>query len=74
MPNPKRKHSPHRRDSRRSANFKLFALNSSKCSNCGEPKLPHKVCPECGFYNGKLVIPRKVKKTEAQKQKEEAKK
>jgi large subunit ribosomal protein L32 len=63
MPNPKRKHSPHRRDCRRSANSKLDAPNSSKCPNCGAAKMPHKVCPGCGFYNGKLVVPKKVKKT-----------
>ena len=32
MPNPKRKHTPHRRDSRRSANSKIEALNSNICS------------------------------------------
>ena len=74
MPNPKRKHTPHRRDSRRSANSKLCSPNSSKCSNCGSPKLPHRVCPECGFYNGKLVIPKKVKKSAAQNQEQEASK
>ena len=30
--------------------------------------MPHKVCPECGFYNGKLVVPRKVKKSKAKEQ------
>ena len=68
MPNPKRKHTGHRRDCRRSANSKIEAENSSKCSNCGAPKMPHKVCPECGFYNGKLVVPRKVKKSKAKEQ------
>jgi large subunit ribosomal protein L32 len=26
------------------------------CSNCGNPKLPHRACPECGFYREKQVI------------------
>ncbi|MDR1418069.1 MAG: 50S ribosomal protein L32 [Endomicrobium sp.] len=65
MPNPKRKHTPHRRDSRRSANSKLDAPNASKCTNCGAAKISHKVCPECGFYNGVLIVPKKVKKTES---------
>ncbi|MDR0956515.1 MAG: 50S ribosomal protein L32 [Endomicrobium sp.] len=64
MPNPKRKHTPHRRDCRRSANSKLDVPNTNKCSNCGLTKMPHMVCSECGFYNGKLVIARKVKKVE----------
>lgn len=68
MPNPKRKHTPHRRDSRRSANSKIEALNSNICSNCGAPKMPHRVCPSCGFYDGKLVVPKKVKKSKTQEQ------
>jgi large subunit ribosomal protein L32 len=64
MPNPKRKHTPHRRDCRRSANSKLNPPNVSKCSNCGAAKMPHKVCSECGFYNGKLIVAKSVKKVE----------
>ncbi|MBT6002627.1 MAG: 50S ribosomal protein L32, partial [Candidatus Marinimicrobia bacterium] len=31
------------------------------CSNCSEPKLPHRVCPHCGYYKGKQVtIPKEV--------------
>ncbi|OEG69458.1 50S ribosomal protein L32 [Candidatus Endomicrobiellum trichonymphae] len=63
MPNPKRKHTPHRRDCRRSANSKLDTPNTGKCSNCGAAKLPHRVCPECGFYNGGLVVPKKAKRS-----------
>jgi len=63
MPNPKRKHTPHRRDCRRSANSKLDVPNTSKCPNCSVAKLPHKVCFECGFYNGKLVVSKNVKKS-----------
>lgn len=28
----------------------------SLCSNCGAPKLPHKACPECGYYRGRQVV------------------
>lgn len=62
MPNPKRKHSPSRRDSRRAANWKIELFEPSKCPNCGAAKLPHRVCIACGFYNNELIIPRKVKK------------
>ncbi|MDR1400898.1 MAG: 50S ribosomal protein L32 [Endomicrobium sp.] len=70
MPNPKRKHSPHRRDCRRSANSKLSMPNPSKCPNCNVAKLPHRVCSGCGFYNGEfVVISKNVKKSdEAQQQ------
>ena len=27
-------------------------------------RLPHRVCPSCGVYNGKLEVAKKVKKTE----------
>ena len=32
--------------------------------------MPHKVCPQCGFYNGKLVVPKKVKKARAKTEQE----
>jgi large subunit ribosomal protein L32 len=25
------------------------------CPNCSAPRIPHRVCPSCGFYNGKQV-------------------
>ncbi len=25
------------------------------CPQCQEPKLPHQVCANCGFYNGRQV-------------------
>ncbi|MBI5201305.1 MAG: 50S ribosomal protein L32 [Elusimicrobia bacterium] len=62
MPNPKRKFTRARRDSRRRSAWRLEASSASKCSNCGNARQPHRVCPSCGFYNGKLVIAAKVKK------------
>ena len=26
------------------------------CPQCHEPKMPHHVCPECGYYDGKEVV------------------
>ena len=52
---PKRKLSKSRRDRRR-ANWKLEAPGFIPCPQCHEPKMPHRVCPECGYYNGKEVI------------------
>ncbi|MFA5479279.1 MAG: 50S ribosomal protein L32 [Candidatus Muiribacteriota bacterium] len=59
MPNPVSRHSKSRRDKRRASNWKAdMASNLATCSNkdCGQPVMPHKVCPACGFYKGKNII------------------
>ncbi len=53
---PKRKHSKARRDKRRSNVWKIEAPTLVKCSNCGAYKRPHRLCPECGQYNGRQVV------------------
>jgi len=55
MPNPKRRHSKARRDSRR-AHDHLTAPTPSVCPQCQEPTLPHRVCGKCGFYKGRQVV------------------
>ena len=52
---PKHKISKSRRDKRRT-HQKLIAPNVSTCPQCGEVKLPHHACPECGVYKGRNVI------------------
>jgi large subunit ribosomal protein L32 len=54
-PLPKKKHSRTRRDKRRTHDA-LQAQNLVQCSNCGEMRLPHRVCPNCGHYQGREVI------------------
>jgi len=54
-PHPKRKHTSGRRDRRR-AHDALQSRNLVACSNCGEMRLPHTVCPNCGHYKGRDVI------------------
>jgi len=53
---PKRKSSKARKNKRRSNVWKISVPGFSKCSQCGELKVPHKVCPNCGYYKGKEVI------------------
>ena len=53
---PKRKVSKARRDKRRSSVWKLTAPTLAKCTQCGEYKLPHQVCGNCGYYKGKEII------------------
>ena len=55
VPQPKRKLSKGRRDRRR-AHDGLQAMNLVQCNNCGEMRLPHTVCPNCGHYQGREVI------------------
>lgn len=55
VPHPKRKHSKGRRDRRR-AHDALEAINLVTCSNCGEVRPQHMVCPNCGFYQGREVV------------------
>ena len=60
-PQPKRKHSQGRRDRRRSHDG-LEAHNLVQCSNCGEMRLPHRVCPNCGHYHSREIIDMEEKK------------
>jgi len=50
---PKRKTSRSRRGNRRSHDA-LRIPNLSTCPQCTEPKLPHRICPQCGTYKGKV--------------------
>ena len=52
---PKGKVSKARRDKRRSAVWKLKAPGLVACPKCGAMRLPHRMCPECGTYNGRQV-------------------
>ena len=53
---PKRRVSKTRRDKRRSSVWKLETPALSKCTQCGELKMPHRVCGNCGDYKGVAVI------------------
>ncbi len=53
---PKRKKSK-MRVRQRKGHIKAELAQVSKCSNCGAPKRDHRACPECGFYDGKQVLP-----------------
>jgi len=52
---PKGKISKARTGHRRSQ-WKLKPLNLSPCPQCHVLKMPHRVCAECGYYNGVQVI------------------
>ncbi|MBN1871607.1 MAG: 50S ribosomal protein L32 [Candidatus Omnitrophica bacterium] len=57
---PKRRHSRERGRLRRT-HYKLKLPNLSICPNCNQPKSPHVVCKNCGYYKGKPFVQIKVK-------------
>ncbi|MGV8082686.1 MAG: 50S ribosomal protein L32 [Coriobacteriia bacterium] len=52
---PKRKTGRAKTNSRRSSHT-LESPANSLCPQCREPKMPHRVCPSCGYYNGKEIV------------------
>ena len=67
MPLPKKRHSK-ARGRRRRTHWKVSPLNLIPCPQCKEPKLPHRICTVCGYYNGRQVIEIKVKEKKKKKQ------
>jgi len=57
---PKRRHS-HARKNKRRSQYKTNARTFVECPKCHSPKLPHRVCPNCGNYKDKIVVPPKEK-------------
>ena len=55
MAQPKRRWSKARTHAKRST-WKIENPTMAKCSHCGEPVLPHRVCSNCGYYNGKKAV------------------
>lgn len=60
MPLPKRRHSKARGRKRRT-HWKINSLNLVPCPQCKQPKLAHRVCRVCGYYDGRQVFEVKVK-------------
>lgn len=52
----KSRKSKSRTRNRRSIWSTLDAPVSMECPQCHEAKLPHRVCPSCGFYKNREVI------------------
>ena len=60
---PKRKTGRMKTHSRRSSNghyhaptLDVAAGHDLVCPQCGEVKLPHTICPSCGYYKGREVL------------------
>ena len=52
---PKKRTSKQRKRKRRT-HFKAKAPTTQSCPKCGDPKVPHRVCPSCGFYRDEAVF------------------
>lgn len=61
---PKKKTSPSRRNMRR-AHDAIKIVASMECPQCGDRKLPHHICPSCGYYKGRQVLVQAVEETPA---------
>ncbi len=57
---PKRRKSKSKSRMRRS-HHAIGVPNLRPCPKCRTYVLPHRVCTECGYYKGKLVVEKKVK-------------
>ena len=70
MPKVKHRHSKSRGRKRRT-HYKADAPTPVKCSQCGQPKKTHQVCPHCGYYAGVQV--KKIETLEERKARREKK-
>ncbi|MFM7390532.1 MAG: 50S ribosomal protein L32 [Vampirovibrionales bacterium] len=59
MPVPKKRLGRSDQGHRRS-NWKGVAVLPNRCSNCGALVVSHQICGNCGFYNGKIVVSKRL--------------
>jgi large subunit ribosomal protein L32 len=52
---PKQKQS-HSRTTKRRSQHKVSPPTLNTCPQCHSPRLPHRVCGQCGSYNGRTVM------------------
>jgi len=64
-PLPKRRWSTRRQGKKRII-FKAISNTESACPNCGKPKISHRACLSCGFYNGEKIL--KIKSVKSKKE------
>ena len=52
---PKRRTSKQRKRKRRT-HYKADATANQACPRCGDPRRPHRVCANCGYYGDREVV------------------
>jgi large subunit ribosomal protein L32 len=60
---PKRRQSKSRSAIRRAQVMKQPVPHVIPCPRCGEPRLPHRACSDCGFYKGRTAVAVKEEET-----------
>lgn len=55
MPNPRRRRSRTRQGMNR-AHKNLTPPQAIACPSCGEPRMPHRICPGCGQYKDRSFV------------------
>jgi large subunit ribosomal protein L32 len=65
---PKRRRSKARKRTHKSL-WKISIPSTVKCTNCGNLRMLHNACTECGFYKGKQVLTVKEKKSDTSSEK-----
>ena len=48
------------RSRKRSSHLRLRISTIGPCPRCHNAKLPHHVCPTCGYYNGRDILEKEV--------------
>jgi large subunit ribosomal protein L32 len=67
------------RGKRRRSHVALKKTQLTKCGHCNKPVLPHRACPNCGYYRGRQVLNieakelKRIEKEKAKREKEEQK-
>jgi len=70
------KHSTSGKTRRRRSHLKLKAKNLIACPKCGAAMMPHRYCPNCGYYKKREVVDvlAKLSKKEKKSREKEIKK
>ncbi|MGH2572578.1 MAG: 50S ribosomal protein L32 [Actinomycetota bacterium] len=55
MPTPKRK-TTKSKSRHRAAHWRSAPPTYAECPQCRQPKLPHRVCGNCGYYGGRQAV------------------
>ncbi|MCK5331309.1 MAG: 50S ribosomal protein L32 [Candidatus Marinimicrobia bacterium] len=44
------------RGRKRRTHYKAASVSVMECPQCNQTKMPHRACPNCGYYRGRPVV------------------